>query len=177
MKRKNDKVIHLDIYADEVSAGAGSRDKDFDKFLDQNAPNTRAIPSMKFGTKKYWKTVDDLSDAIDAYSKQQYKQGNRVIVEGIQIAQNWLRNGYDSYKGQPVAVLSTNKVSSLMQEFIRDQRTDPGKAIKELFSKSGTNWSVNSQKELKEMAKTVEAKKGDKSINDYLRKYGQRKVD
>lgn len=176
VKRKNDKVIHLDIYADDVSAGAGVRDKEFDKFLDRNAPNCKNIPTMKFGTKKYWKTVDELSNAIDAYSKQQYKNGNRVIVEGIQISQNWLRLGYDSYKGQPVAILSTTKASSLMQEFIRDQRTDVGKAIEQLFSKSGSNWSVSSQKELKEMARAVEAKKGDAVVNEYLKKYGQRKA-
>lgn len=125
IKRKNDKVIHLDLYSDEVSSGAGNRDKDFDAYLDRNAPNCKKIPTMKFGTKKYWKTVDELSNAIDQYSKEQYKQGNRVIVEEIQIAQNWLRSGYDSYKGQPITVIDTSRAGSLIQAFTRDQRSDP----------------------------------------------------
>lgn len=176
VKRKNDKVIHLDLYSDEVSSGAGNRDKDFDAYLDRNAPNCKKIPTMKFGTKKYWKTVDELSNAIDQYSKEQYNQGNRVIVEGIQIAQNWLRSGYDSYKGQPIAVLNTSRTSSLMQAFARDQRSDVSEAIKSLFSKSETNWSSDAQKELKEIAKATEAKKGNKVVDKYLEKYGQRKA-
>lgn len=177
LMRPNDKLIHLDLYADEVSGGAGAYDKEFNKFLNKTAPQCLDIPKMKFGTKKYWKTVDQLSDAIDTYSKEQYKRGNRVIVEGIQIAQEWLRFGYDSYKGKPVAILNTNRVSSLMQAFVRDERTDVNTAIKELFSKTDTNWSFDAARQLREMTKVTNAKKNPEVIlNEYLDKYGQRKV-
>lgn len=177
LMRPDDKVIHLDLYSDEVSPEAGTRDKDFDKFLKKVAPQCLDIPKMKFGTKKYWKTVDQLSNAIDEYSKQQYKTGNRVIVEGIQIAQEWLRLGYDSYKGQPVAILSTNRLSSLIQAFDRDERTDINTAIKELLSKNDTNWSFDAANQLVNMAKVTNAKKNPELVlNEYLEKYAQRKV-
>lgn len=181
IKRKNDKVIHLDLYADEVSSRAGNRDTDFDSYLDRNAPDCKEIPTMKFGTKKYWNTVDKLSKSIDGYSKEQYKKGNRVIVEGIQIAQNWLKPGYDSYKGQPIAVLSTSRVNSLMQAFARDERPDidlltRAVLIKErVLTNNSTNWSDHSAKTLREISKTTEAKHGSKAVDDYIKKFGQRK--
>lgn len=37
--RPNDQVIHLDLYSDEVSSGAGFQNKDFNKHLDKTVPN------------------------------------------------------------------------------------------------------------------------------------------
>lgn len=183
LMRPNDKVIHIDLYSDEVSSGAGGYDKDFNKYLDKNVPRWKEISTasdktkLKVFSKEYWNLVDDFSNAIDGYSKEQYKLGNRVIVEGIQIAQGWLKDSYDSYKGKPVAILSTNRLSSLIQAFDRDERTDVGTAIKQLLSSSDTNWSSDAQKQLKTMAKETGAKRDpEKILNEYLEKYGQRKV-
>lgn len=183
LMRPNDKVIHIDLYSDEVSSGAGGYDKDFNKYLDKNVPRWKEISTasnvtkLKAFSKEYWKLVDDFSNAIDGYSKEQYKLGNRVIVEGIQIADGWLKNSYDDYKGQPVAILSTNRISSLIQAFERDERNDVGTAIKQLLSKSDTNWSYDAQKQLTTMSKELGAKKNpEKVLNQYLEKYGNRKA-
>lgn len=182
--KPNDKVIHLDTFADEVSPGAGPQDKDFAKHLDKTVPRWRdmqlASPGdnstkMKFGSKEYWNTVDDFAKELENFSKKQYAKGNRVIVEGIQIVDQWLYSGYDHFKGQPIAVLETSRAKSLIQEYIRDERSDPGVAVMEFLSKSGNNWSKQSAKNLKEISNSVEAKRGSKAVDDYLKQYGQRK--
>lgn len=89
--RPNDQVIHLDLYSDEVSSGAGSRNKDFEKHLDHTVPNWKEISkenSIKFKrfSKEYWNTVDQFANEIERFSHDQYRKGNRVIVEGIQVS-------------------------------------------------------------------------------------------
>lgn len=181
--RPGDKIIHLDCYSDEVSQGAGLQNKDFNNYLDKVAPRWRDISTahnnnakLKFGSKAYWNEVDKFAKAIDDFSKKQYKSGNRVIVEGIQITDGWLHLGYDHYKNQPMAILGTSKARSLAQEFTRDQRKDPVYAIKEYFSKSGTTWSQAWDKQLSEITHTVNAKKGSKAVDEYLKKYSQRSI-
>lgn len=185
LMKPNDKVIHLDLYSDEVSSGAGGHDKDFDKFLDKTVPRWKEISTsygndkakLKFGSKEYWNVIDQFSNAIDKFSKEQYKKGNRVIVEGIQIADGWLKGDYSLYKNQPIAILNTNRVSSLMQAFARDKRNDLITAIKQLVAKDGTNWSSEAVKNLKDLTNTVGGKKNPEIIlNEYLAKYGNRKA-
>lgn len=63
-----------------------------------------------------------------------------------------------------------------MQAYNRDERTDIGNAIKSLFSVSGTQWSSAMSKNLEELSDAAGAKKGDKAVDEYLKKYGQRKL-
>lgn len=176
--RPNDHIIHLDVYSDEVSPGAGAQSKAFNAHLDKTVPNWRSIARRDDDsqyTKEYWSTVDKFASEIQNFSKEQYKKGNRVIVEGIQITDGWLYSGYDHYKNQPIAILGTSKARSLAQEFVRDERQDPIGAVKEYFSKSGTTWSKAWDKELSEIIEVTQAKRGSKSVNEYLKKYGNRK--
>lgn len=179
--KPNDQVIHLDLYSDVVSPGAGGRNKEFEKHLDKTVPKWREIAkddSKEFErfSKKYWDIVDQFANEIENFSKQQYEKGNRVIVEGIQIADGWLRPNTAYYSGKPVAILETNKVKSLMQAFERDERTDYLNAVKSIFAKSGTQWSSAMDEKLDTLSKNVNARKGSKAVDDYLKKYGQRKL-
>lgn len=182
--RPNDAVIHLDVYCDEVSQGAGAHDAAFDEHLDKTVPRWREIATAKTNpddklqwcSKEYWSTVDDFVHEMRNFSKEQYKQGNRVIVEGIQITDGWLYSGYDVYKSQPIAILDTSKGRSLLQEYIRDERTDLVRAVGQYFSKSGTTWSSAWDKDLSEITKATNARTGSKAVDEYLKQYGQRKA-
>lgn len=179
----NDKIIHLDPYTDEVSSGAGSRNTDFDKHLDKTVPRWRDISKshnqnarLKFASKEYWKVVDQFVKEIDNFSKEQYRKGNKVIVEGIQVADGWLFNDYSNYRGKPIAIINTSRSKSLLQEYVRDKRTDPLIAVSQLFKGEGSTWTRSYSKYLKDIEKETEAKRGSKAVSDYLNKYGQRKL-
>lgn len=179
--RTNDQVIHLDLYSDEVSPGAGGRNKVFEDYLDKKVPNWKEISKednkvFKRFSKEYWKAVDDFSEAIDAFSKEQYRNGNRVIVEGIQIADGWLKPDVASYSRQPVAVMGTNKIASLLQALSRDERTDYLAPFKGIFSTEESQWSKAMDTKLDELSKGIGAKKDKKTVDDFLKKYGQRRL-
>lgn len=176
-----DQIIHLDLYSDEVSAGAGIRCKAFEEHLDKTVPNWREISKEEGGkfkrfSKEYWNVVDDFSKEIEKFSANQYKEGHRVIVEGIQVADGWLHGSSEFYADKPTVVLGTNKVKSLIQAFDRDERSDVGLAVKSLFAKDGTNWSNTMTKNLNDLVEWTNAKKGSKAVDEYLSKYGQRRA-
>lgn len=181
LARPNDQIIHLDLYSDEVSPGAGARNKDFERHLDKTVQDWRELSkddSKKFKrfSSEYWDVVDAFAEEIENFSKKQYKMGNRVIVEGVQIADSWLHMDHSFYSSKPTVVLSTNKVGSLRREFIRDERNDLIKAVKSLFAKDETAYSTAMSMRLSDLAKTTNAKHNQKAVNDYLRRYGQRKM-
>lgn len=176
-----DTIIHLDLYSDEVSAGAGARDKKFEQYLDKKVPNWRELAkdnSKKFKkfSKEYWSIVDAFANGIEEYSTQQYKEGHRVIVEGIQIADGWLRSDKNYYVNKPIAILKTGKVQSLVRAFQRDERTDIKDALKSIFAKNNSQWSSAMQINLKELSESANAKRGQKSVDEYLKSYGKRRI-
>lgn len=179
--KSGDTVIHLDLYSDPVSSGAGARDKNFDRHLDKTVPNWREMAKddskvFKKFSKEYWNTVDRFADEIERYSEQQYAKGHRVIVEGIQIADGWLRSNKSFYANKPIAILETNKVTSLMRAFQRDDRTDVGNAIASLFKKDNSQWSSAMSSNLLELSEAAQATRGQKSVDEYLKNYGNRKL-
>lgn len=176
-----DTIIHLDLYSDLVSVGAGARDKNFEKHLDKTVPNWREMAKdeskvFKKFSKEYWDTVDKFATEIERYSEQQFKKGHRVVVEGIQVADGWLRSDKSYYSNKPIAVLDTGKVQSLVRAFQRDGRSNIGLAINRLLQKDDGPWSYLMDKNLKELSKETKAKRGQVSVNNYLAMYGKRRV-
>lgn len=176
-----DTIIHLDLYSDLVSAGAGARDKNFEKHLDKTVPHWREIAEddskvFKKFSKEYWNTVDKFSSEIERYSEKEFKKGHRVIVEGIQIADGWLKSDKSYYTNKPMVILETGKLQSLVRAFQRDERTDIGLAIASIFQKDNSQWSSTMSKNLKELSKETGAKRGQISVENYLAMYGKRRV-
>lgn len=179
--KPNDQLIHLDVYSDEVSSGAGLRNKVFNDHLDKTVPNWREISkenshSLERFSKEYWDTVDKFADELEKFSKQQWKEGNRVIVEGIQIADGWLHSDASFYAGKPVAVLRTSALRSMARAYERDDRGNPLTGITNIFAKEGNQWSGAMNKKLDTLTEYTGAHKGDKAVTDYLKKYGQRRL-
>lgn len=175
----NDTVIHLDGYSE---LGAESiRNKNFDKYLDKNVPNWKAMAAatsdgtgpMKRHSKEYWDVVDDFQKAVDNYGRDEYKNGNRVIVEGVQIADDWFAGDKSYYSEKPMIVLTTNPISSMIRAFDRDDR---GGLIKGLINLDDTKeyiqWYVNSTKRLSDLSMITQSKRGQAYINDFLKQYG-----
>ncbi len=144
--KPNDKVISLDYYSDKVNES--DRNKDFDRFLDREVPGWRALRdatdtgengTLKRFSAEYWDKEVEFQEALDRYSRQEYKKGNRVIVEGVQILDNWFAEDDKYYEDKPLVVLSTSLSRSRKQQIARD----------------GSGMTFNSEKEYREWRNTV----------------------
>ena len=186
IKRKNDHVIHLDAYSEPDSGGAVHlRSKTFNKFLDKKCPRWREMANAKedvsdeniikydelkrFGG-RYFKVVDQFRDAIEDFSKQEFKKGNRVIVEGVQLADDWLSADKSYYEGKPVIALQTKALTSMKRAFERDDRGNLIKGLKNLDdAKDYIRWYSKSSKNIKDLvSKSGTIEKGKKYINDLV---------
>ena len=178
---KNDKVIHLDLYSDPVnSESTGHRDEEFNEFLTKkkvpyeklSKAMTKAGDGYRFSG-EYWKDVDALREAIGEYGKIQYEKGNRVIVEGIQIADEWL-GPQTEFKDKPLIVLTTSAEESKKRRYERDGID---------VVKQGMDW-INEQmrvqkfmtKKLNELSVMARAKRGQKYIDNFMKQYGDVKL-
>ncbi len=180
MAKPGDKVIHLDAYSEPDSGGAATiRNKDFDRYLNKAVPQwhdmanaQRTDTKMVRYSKEYWDTVDQFRDALDTYSRQQFKQGHKVIAEGVQIADDWLTGDKTYYSDKPLVILGTNPVMSMQRAFERDDRGNLLKGLKNLDSaKEYIQWYSSTNKKLNELANTSSAKKGEAWVKEYLKQF------
>ena len=190
--RKNDHVIHLDAYSEPgaKTTDVGSRatfitNRKFNKFLDKECPrwkemaNARMIPKtgeMARYSEEYYKTVDKFRESIEKFAEDEFKKGNRVIVEGVQIADEWL--AFKSYyEGKPVITLGTNPLKSMKQANERDGiATGYAGIIKRIYNldpkerKSYINWYFKyTPKNLNDLvSKSGTIEKGKKYISELV---------
>lgn len=132
-----------------------------------NATRNGDNGTMKRHSKEYWDTVDAFRLAIEMYSKKEYKAGHRVIVEGVQIADDWLAADKNYYKGKPIVILNTSGVSSMSRAFERDNK---GNIIKGLMkdgvesAKEYVQWYKNTNTRLNDLAVQTNASRGKEYI-------------
>lgn len=176
LARPGDKIIHLDVYSEQDNDGHGSnlQNKEFNAYLDKHSPRWKGIAnatktgengSMKRHSKEYWDAVDSFADSIEGFSKEQFRKGNRVLVEGVQIADDWLHADKSWYAGKSAAVLGTNPISSFKRASARDERKI--KSVQE--AKEYIQWYVNGAKQLNDVANSTQAVRGKKIIEELLR--------
>lgn len=179
LAKKGDKVIHLDAYSEPDSGGAATaRNKDFDAYLDSHAPDWRKMTNatktgedgtMKRYSKEYWDAVDTFREALESYGEDQFDKGNRVIAEGVQIADDWLTADKTYYADKPMVILGTNPIVSLQRAFERDGRGNVVTGLKSLDSaKEYVQWYSNTTKRLNDLATISNAKRGETWVKKFL---------
>lgn len=179
LAKQGDKVIHLDAYSEPDSGGAATiRNKDFNSYLNQHVPKWRDMANatktgengvMKRHSKEYRDTVDLFRNAIEQYGKEQFHQGHKVIVEGVQIADDWLTEDKNFYSKKPIAILGTNPITSIRRAFERDDRGNLLEGLGSLESaKEYFQWYVNTSSRLNYLANKTQAKRGEEWIQKYL---------
>lgn len=168
LMKPGDTYVNLDFYSDEVTSGANKfRNKNFEKYLDKHVPEWKKIATYDANKadyrarQKHWKQVDEFAKAIESYSKQEYKKGNRVIVEGIQIAENWLHDSPDFYASKPLITIETGKRTAQFRRILRDK--DP---VKEVLKSS--LYSKEFDQSLQSLKTSANVQKGDEWLKDYL---------
>lgn len=182
MARKGrDTVIHLDGYSEPAYGGASTiRSKKFDSYLDKNVKRWREMAdsqtdgstALKRHSKEYWNIVDDFRKAIESFSKKEFKKGNRVIVEGVQMADDWLSGDKSYYRDKPIAVMNTSAIRSMKRAFERDDRGGLIKGLKSLDSVMDyLKWYSNSNKRLKELSNISGAKRNASYLDSIISRY------
>lgn len=130
--RNNSNVIHLDGFTEYGAKDEDDiRDRDFVKYLNKNMKDWKNIllsspdnekPPIEPYSKKYFSLVDEFKDNIVRFSKEKYNEGKSVIVEGIQLMDDWWDGSEYNFKGQPFIIMTTNKLISAKRAFDRDDR-------------------------------------------------------
>lgn len=158
---KRDSIIHLDGYTEQKNRNI--QNKDFNNYLDKHLPWWHGIQdgSIKLHSKEYWNMVDQFRNAIDSYGKQKYKNGQRVIVEGVQIIDDWLTDNKKYYINKPVIVIRTNSLLSSNRARIRD-----GGALNDIFKNPKVRNAMNNRAD--EMIKTIDAQKSYNELQKYF---------
>lgn len=122
IKKDNDIVIHLDGYSEEENKGI--QNSDFNKWLKNNIPEWDNVYFKDSSKPQYWNKVDEFAKAIEEYGKEQFDNGNRVIVEGVQIFDNWLYPNSEFFTKKPTITLNTNYKISNKRAIQRDEITE-----------------------------------------------------
>lgn len=106
-------VINLDSYLSPMGKTDKQQiqSKGFNKYLDKNVPDWQdAVVDRKTLN---WDIVDNIARATEGYSKALYKNGKKLIVEGVQIQDETLFVDRErAYSGKPMIVLNTGKEES-----------------------------------------------------------------
>lgn len=180
LSRKGDKIIHLDAYSESDSNSTSSvRDKDFISYLDKHSPSWRKMANAsESGTRgtikrysdKYWSYVDSFRKSIESYGELQFKLGHRVIVEGVQIADDWLSPDKKYYVGKPLIILGTNAIKSWNQASQRDGASFFYRMRHIQSTKDYVNWYISTNKRLNDLSVITDAKRGEQIVKEYLRK-------
>lgn len=160
-KRENDVVVHLDAYAEpDMKDCAQLRNVALNKYLDDKVPLWRYMSNatkskdsvIRRHSKEYWNIVDKFQKAIEDYAKDLFANGQRVIVEGVQIADGWYAGSPEYYVGQPVITLAANPFIAYWRATVRDG--------KKLFQgvrhmKEYVQWYWSMSKKVKKLRETV----------------------
>lgn len=116
------------------------------------------------------KVLQKFEDAIESFGQEQYKKGRRVIAEGIQVVDDGIRPDKRFFVDKPLILLSTNPITSMVRAFNRDRQGNLLVGLKKLDSaKEHIAWYSQTHKQLNDMAKRTNVKKGEEWIKRYLK--------
>ena len=192
LARKNDHIISLDFYQrPNLNLEQYYNDhsnKVFDSYLDSHFPNLRTKIRRSENTFDQWevknnrvvqkddyaKSLSEFRSAIESFSREQYKKGNRLIVEGVQLKNNWFSQDNGYYSDKPVVIVGTSQRKSFERSWRRD-RSDEIKMSK-LKAKQFVNWYMKNYQgafevdraEMNEFSRDLALKKGKRFMNNFF---------
>ncbi len=135
----HDSVIHLDTLLENEEHGQMYRNNDFEKFCISKGIDVDRARDTSISRKERWKVIDAISDQIEPYGQQCYNRGRRVVVEGVQMADDTMFPDKVYFKDRPVVTLHTNKTRSAWRAATRD-KSNPIDIVKDLTDKERSEW-------------------------------------
>ena len=123
MGEKGNNTIHMDVYFEPGNEEEDLKwqDPEFNSYLKKRGIPYEKIKSQNTDRQERWKIIDQFTDALEDFSKEQYKKGKGVVCEGVQIADEiaWPDKNY--FKGKPMVIMTTSRIRSLMNGMERDE--------------------------------------------------------
>lgn len=153
MGQKGNNTVHMDMYfaPGNVEEDLKWQDSEFNSYLKERGIPYEKIKSQNTDRRERWKIIDQFTDALEDFSKEQYKKGKGVVCEGVQIADEiaWPDKNY--FKGKPMVVMTTSRIRSLVNGMERDE-ISPFDLLTIAYRLKYQNiWN----KQIKELKKTV----------------------
>ena len=155
IKRPKDILIQLDSYSQINNI----KNTAFDNYLDETVKNWRKIASatctgenetIMLCGEEYWDIVNEFRKALELYSENEFMKDRRVIVEGIQILDNWLYPCISCYIGKPIIILTTDIFTSMQRVAIRDTMESEDMI-------GYLNWYMDTEKRLNDLIRVTSA--------------------
>ncbi|MBQ0088997.1 MAG: hypothetical protein KBT27_06665 [Prevotellaceae bacterium] len=149
MTDKNTHAIHLDLYIEEDGDGKEGYDSDFANYVNEREPGI--LNKIKNTNEKdRWDSIDRFSEYMEDYSKELYKDGKRLIVEGVQLSDGTIYPDKSFFKGKPLIIPDTNAIQSFSRASKRDGRE--GGLIRRALSYNDlperAKWYMNTNKNM-----------------------------
>lgn len=111
------------------------QDERFNEYLEKVMPEWKELGDVdkrRNNPSEYWPKMDRFAEAIENFGKESYNNGRRVICEGIQIAEPYLRTDRSFYKNKPLIIMGANTKKSMTQAWKRIGQN--GKVGKEYYN-------------------------------------------
>lgn len=119
------------------------------------------------GTRKTLKRFDK---AVKDFGRAQYKNGRKVIAEGVQILDGGLGEKNSYFKGAPLVLLKTSALSSISRAFERDGRGNLITGLGGLESgREYVEWYFQMNRQISTMSNEMGARTGEAWVKQYLR--------
>lgn len=146
-ENKDTIVIHLDSYYEK--SDSSNQSSDFNAYLKNHGIN---IPnSIDFKDWGKYKVLDKFESSAIEFGKEKFKEGKKVIVEGVQLSEESFIVDKNFFRSKPFIVMNAGFVKSAMRAASRDQISHP---IKNAFDRKDE--FINRAKGIKGMKKILE---------------------
>lgn len=167
LRDNNTNVIHLDFYLEGGNSRYAKpmRDNDFDKYL-KGHPSAFDSYDPRSQKENRWKSLDAFEAQLEAFGKEQYKSGKKVIVEGVQILDNTLYPDKSHFNGKPVMILGTDLNTSSKRANERDGIEDDDIDTVRIRQNMQNMWSTK----IKDLEKIADVKAGKEYVEDILKR-------
>ena len=159
--------INLDSYLNPMSEESKRelQNKSFNSYLNKHVKNWKEfVPTFEKSHKEGIKISDNIMKAMDEFSAREYKNGRKVICEGVQIAdKDFLRTDPNFYNDKPLIILGTSSKESVYRGSQRDGITDSFDIQDRL------DWNKVMNQNLKSLEKSAQTKRGSDWIKNYIK--------
>lgn len=156
-------TVHLDVYL-EAPNQKQFRSKALDQYLKRKNFDVSKLSNRSIDTKERFKYIDEFAEKhLQNFAKEQFKKGRKVIVEGVQLADDTMYPDKSFFKDKAVMVINTPALLSAIRSSIRDNKKMTLTDIKERI-----DWDKYLNKNFNEIVSNNNVEKGKAFVNQHL---------
>lgn len=147
---ENDSVIHLDTLFENTTQRTSARNREFEGYCMAKGIDVLKLRDANASKNERRAIIKAVGDQIEPYGRRCYNKGRRVVVEGVQLADDtiFLDKGY--FKTRPTITLRTSKLISSYRAATRDN-TQIKNIFKDMTDKERAEWYDSIEKHIREI--------------------------